>query len=149
MKGNYVIDSKEQLVAVFGYIKEAVLNGDPISLQVKPYKKTRSLSQNAFQHVIYGEVSKYLIRHGRKEWNPEFVKKQLKNKFLGWVQTEFVDVLSGEVSIKEELKSTADLDTGESYHYTTQILEWASSIGCHINVPADCEYRTIQEHQNS
>lgn len=149
MKGNYVIDSKEQLVAVFGYIKEAVLNGDPISLQVKPYKKTRSLSQNAFQHVIYGEVSKYLIRHGRKEWNPEFVKKQLKNKFLGWVQTEFVDVLSGEVSIKEELKSTADLDTGESYHYTTQILEWASSIGCYINVPADCEYRTIQEHQNS
>lgn len=149
MKGKYVINSVQQLVSLFGVIKEAVLNGNLISIQVKPYRKNRKLSQNALQHVIYNEISHYLVQKGRKDWSPDFVKKQLKNKFLGWVGSEFVDVITGEVIIKHELKATSELDTGESYHFTTQIIEWASSIGCYINIPEDCEYRDLQDQQNS
>lgn len=112
------------------------------------YRETRSLSQNALQHVIYDDLSKYLISRGRTDCTPEWIKDMLKSKFLGWVDREFTDITSGEKAIHQVLRSTAALDKGESYTYTTAILEWASSIGCEIKLPAKCEYRELMDKQN-
>ena len=119
----------------------------PLKLTVTNYGK-RSLDQNALQHCIYQEVSAYLIRNKRKECNPAWVKKMLKNKYLGWTQEAFTDVLTGEVVQRDVLRSTSALDVGEAYQYTTQILDWADSIGCEIKIPANCQYRQIMEQQN-
>ena len=115
---------------------------------IKEWRENRSLSQNALQHVIYETVSKYLISKGRVEWTEEKVKQSLKSKFLGWEQTEFVDVVTGEITVKETLMETSKLDVGEAFHYTTQIIEWSESIGCEIKIPAKCEYRELMEMQN-
>ena len=129
-------------------ISSAILAGKVLRVQVSEWREKRSLSQNALQHVIYSDISKYLISKGRKDWTPEYTKKQLKNKFLGWVNEEYIDIETGERTIKSVLKPTAGLDKGDAYHYTTQIIEWAESIGCEIRIPAKCEYRELMERQN-
>tara|TARA_R110002020_G_scaffold173832_1_gene364801 strand:- start:2 stop:442 length:441 start_codon:yes stop_codon:yes gene_type:complete len=110
--------------------------------------KRRSQSQNAFQHSIYGEISRYLISKGRTDCDADWVKKALKNQFLGWELEEYTNLLTGEITTKEVLKRTSKLGTGEAHYYTEQIIAWASGIGCEIKIPAKCEYRDIQERQN-
>ena len=115
---------------------------------VSEWREKRSLSQNALQHVIYSDISEYLISKGRKHCTPSWVKSALKNQFLGWTETEFTDLNTGEITKRQVLRSTKDLDVGESCHYTTQILDWAQSIGCNIKMPAKCEYRDMLNNQN-
>lgn len=114
-------------------------------------KRRRSLSQNALQHSIYAEISKYLKLKGEKyEYcSDKWVKAMLKNQFLGWELREFTDLVTGEVTTREELRETSKLDKGEACHYTTQILAWADSIGCQIKIPAKCEYRDVMDEQNN
>ena len=113
------------------------------------WRDKRSISQNSLQHVIYNEISKYLISKGRIEWTEKKVKESLKSKFLGWEQREIIDVVTGEITVKEMLRESSKLDVGEAFHYTTQVIEWAESIGCEIKIPAKCEYREIMERQNA
>lgn len=122
--------------------------GKDYRVTIKEWKESRSLSQNNFQHVIYQDISKYLIANGRIDCDKDWVKLMLKNKFLGWDVTNITDIVTGEVTQKETIKETKKLDTGEAYHYTTQIIEWAESIGCRIKIPAKCEYRDLMERQN-
>ena len=112
------------------------------------WREKRSLSQNAFQHVIYDDISKYLISKGRKDWTPPFTKKNMKNNFLGWELSEYTNVKTGEIITKEELISTSGLDVGESCDYTTKLLDFAQSIGCTIKIPAVCDYRDYIDIQN-
>ena len=112
------------------------------------WREKRSISQNSLQHVIYSDISKYLISKGRIEWTEKKVKESLKSKFLGWEQREIIDVVTGEITVKEMLRESSKLDVGEAFHYTTQIIEWAESIGCGIKIPAKCEYREIMERQS-
>ena len=113
------------------------------------WRESRSLSQNAFQHVIYGEMSKFLIGKGRTDWTPKKTKLECKNTFLGYEFNENVNMVTGEITIRETLKHTSELDVGDSYHYTTQLLDFAQTIGCHIKIPAKCDYRDLQEQQNN
>lgn len=115
---------------------------------VSEWREKRSLSQNALQHVIYSDISEYLISKGRKHCTPAWVKDALKNQFLGWELVEFTDLKTGEITRRDVLRSTKSLDVGESCHYTTQILDWAQSIGCNIKIPAKCEYRDMLNKQN-
>ena len=118
-------------------------------VNVKAWRESRSLSMNAFQHVIYKNISEYLISKGRKDWTEKHTKEQMKNNFLGWRRDEFTNVLTGEVEIKETLIPTSGLDAGEAYNYTFSLLDWAQSIGCEIKIPEKCDYRDLQEKQNA
>lgn len=112
------------------------------------WREKRSLSQNAFQHVIYDDISKYLISKGRKDWTPEYTKENMKNNFLGWEQKGFIDVSTGEITTSMVLKETSKLDVGESCDYTTKLLDFAQSIGCNIKIPVACDYRDYLNKQN-
>lgn len=132
----------------FEMCRELLKSDKKYRVKIVEWREKRSLSQNSLQHVIYGEVSKYLIGKGRTEWTPEKVKENLKNKFLGWQNNEFIDVETGEVINMSVLVPTSKLDKGESFNYTTQIIEWSESIGCEIKIPATCEYRSLMDLQN-
>ena len=127
-------------------ILPAVNEGKSLRVDIKIWKDKRSLNQNAFQHIIYQEISKHLISGGAYNWDAEKVKFELKNQFLGWEERERVDLITGEKSNVSVLRETAKLDKGDSYHYTTQIIDWAQSIGCTIKIPvsSDC-YKYTQE----
>ncbi len=117
-------------------------------VSVVGWREKRSLSQNSFQHVIYNEISVFLVSKGRTDWCPKFTKKNMKNNFLGWEITEYTNVKTGEVTKKEELISTSNLDVGVACDYITKLLDWAQSIGCYIKIPADCEYKQLLEQQD-
>tara|TARA_R110002020_G_scaffold248376_1_gene462364 strand:- start:3543 stop:3983 length:441 start_codon:yes stop_codon:yes gene_type:complete len=110
-------------------------------ITVVQWREKRSLSQNAFQHVIYKEISAYLIGKGRTEWTEKKTKFEMKNNFLGWEVTECTNVHTGEVTTKETLIETSGLDIGVSGDYTTKLLDFAQNIGCTIKIPAKCDYR--------
>lgn len=126
---------------------EIIASGSVAKIVVTKKGAKRSLSQNALQHSIYGELSRFLIERGRKDCSPEWIKKMLKNKYLGWAQDSFTDVLTGEVTHREVLRSSSSLEVGEATIYTTQILEFADTIGCEIRIPAKCDYRDMMEIQ--
>lgn len=137
----------EQLAQFYNFLR-ANFQEPGYSIEWKKYRESRSLSQNAFQHVIYDEISTFLIRKGRPDCTPEWCKKMLKNRFLGWIDEEFTDVITGEKTMRAVLRPTAGLDVGEAVHYTDQIIEWAYSIGCEIKIPANSEYVQYKEAQN-
>ena len=139
-------------VSSIGMLISAIWDLDLVNkayrVNIVAWREKRSLSQNAFQHVIYQEISKYLISNGRPDWCEKTVKRNMKNKYLGWTKEEFVDVITGEVTIKEELKETSKLDVGDSFEYTTNLLAWCGGMGIYIKIPEQCEYRELQEKQD-
>ncbi len=117
-------------------------------VNIKAWRESRSLSQNAFQHVIYSEISKYLIKKGRTDWSDAKVKFEMKSNFLGWVNTECTNVSTGEVTTRQVLKSTSGLDAGEACDYITKLLDFANNIGCFIRIPANSDYQKYIDQQN-
>ena len=116
-------------------------------VNIVAWRERRSLNQNDFQHVIYTEISKFLISKGRTDWTVKVVKKNMKNKFLGWAKEEFIDVVTGEITTKDILVETSKLDVGDSYNYTTNLLSWCADMGIFIKIPSQCDYRDIMDSQ--
>lgn len=144
----FIITSPDSLMQVSGYVHDHFeAGGKSLKLKITS-ARGRSLDQNAFMHVIFGELSRYLINKGREDCNPEWVKAMLKNRFLGWYKQTFTDVVTGEKVEREVLRRTSKLDPGEACQFITQILEWGDSIGCRVKIPAECQYREMMERQN-
>ena len=123
------------------------LSNSPLKIKITS-TANRSMSQNAFIHVCFEEISRYLISRGRTDWTPEHVKDCLKFKFLGFEEKVYTDVLTGQKTSCNILKSTADLDKGEMYNFCTQVIQWAEGIGCMIAIPDYCEYYKLRSIQN-
>ncbi len=140
--------TKSNLGGLVQMLTELLTSGNDYRVSIKQWRESRSLSMNSFQHVIYSKVSKYLISKGRLDWSEEVTKDNLKNKFLGWIDKEYTDIITGEITVKSVLRQTSKLDSGEAYHYTTQLIEWAEFIGCRIEISATGEYKQLMDKQN-
>lgn len=144
----FLVSSPESLMAVSSYVH------DYFDENIKPLKfritsmGNRTLSQNAFQHVCYQEISDYLISKGRKDCNPEWVKQMLKNSFLGWRSESFTDVKTGQVMQRDVLVKTSSLDKGEALEYTQNIINWAQDIGLMIKIPENSDHMMHMRAQN-
>ena len=123
-------------------------SGETYRLIIKPWREKRSLNQNALSHVWYSEISDWLIRRGKDFASPEWVKDAMKHTYLGYVEREMVDVVTGQTTVIRSLRHTSDLDTGDMHFYLTQVEGWALSLGCKLTVPADSEYMNLKEKQN-
>ncbi|WP_312112198.1 YbcN family protein [Pantoea septica] len=123
-------------------------SGETYRLIIKQWREKRSLNQNALSHMWYSEISDWLIRRGKDFASPEWVKDAMKHTYLGYVEREMVDVVTGETTVIRSLRHTSDLDTGDMHFYLTQVEGWALSLGCKLTVPADSEYMNLKEKQN-
>lgn len=136
----------------FGAIGQQILpmldSGETYRLIIKPWREKRSLNQNALSHMWYSEISDWLIRRGKDFATPEWVKDAMKHTYLGYVEREMVDVVTGETTVIRSLRHTSDLDTGDMHFYLTQVEGWALNLGCRLTVPADSEYMKLKEKQN-
>lgn len=131
-----------------GHQIQELLNHGEYRLILKPWRNKRSLSQNNLSHMWYEEISKYLMRSGRSFATPDWVKASMKHTYLGYMDVERVDVITGEVTTVRELVHTSSLDTGAMHYFMSQVEAWAASIGCLVTIPGDSEYKRIKEKQD-
>ncbi|MCG7388323.1 YbcN family protein [Pantoea sp. ACRSB] len=139
---------KSNFSAIGQQILPMLDSGETYRLIIKPWREKRSLNQNALSHMWYSEISDWLIRRGKDFASPEWVKDAMKHTYLGYVEREMIDVVTGETTVIRSLKHTSDLDTGDMHFYLTQVEGWALNLGCRLTVPADSEYMKLKDKQN-
>lgn len=116
------------LGAITQHLKPLLENGECFRLQLKDWREKRSLSQNSLSHVWYKEISDYLIKSGRTDATPAWVKRNLKKTYLGYEEVEYTDFVTGIKTIELELRHTSDLDTGDMHHFMCQVEGWCTGV---------------------
>ncbi|HDI3035775.1 YbcN family protein [Cronobacter turicensis] len=140
---------KSNFTAIGKQIEPLLASGECYRLILRPWRETRSLSQNALAHMWFNEISAYLIKRGKSFATPEWVKDALKHSYLGYEEREMTDVITGEKTTIRSLRHTSDLDTGDMHFFLTRVEAWALSIGCPLTIPADCEYMQLRQKQEA
>ena len=124
-------------------------SGECYRLTLKPWKEKRSLSQNALSHMWYAEISEYLIKSGRADATPEWVKRNLKRTYLGCEEVTYTDFVTGEKVTTYEPRHTSSLDTGEMHFFLTQVERWCAQFGLALTIPHESEYQKLKDKQNA
>lgn len=108
--------------------------GKDILIEVKKFRKTRSLLQNGYYHcIVINEVMEGFVDIGynRIDLSHDIVHEYLKSKFL---KKESVNEETGEVLVLPV--STTELTTTEMMVYIDDITQWASEyLGIAITPP--------------
>lgn len=138
---------KSNFQAIGSQLMPFLESGECYRLIIKPWRDKRSLSQNALSHVWYEHISKYLVKSGRRDCTPEWVKRNLKKTYLGCVEVTYTDFITGEKTTTWEPKHTSDLDTGDMYYFMMRIEAWAAQFGLTLPNPEDGEYFKLQRKQ--
>jgi len=123
--------------------------GQSFRLRLEPWREKRTLTQNAMFHAWMGELSRYLISHGRPFCSPEWCKDAMKYTFLGFEETTFTDVQTGAQIVRETLRHTSKLKTGEMFHFMTKVQAWCLDIGCLLRVPVTSEFFELKRQQEA
>jgi hypothetical protein len=81
-----------------------------------------------------GEMSKHFSE--KVPVSPSDMKKLMKNEFLG---TE--DVVVGNTTIPNQLRSTKDLGKGEMHQFMEQVFHWGIDHGVQLTNPKNSEFQ--------
>ena len=123
--------------------------GQCLRLQVKPWREKRSLSQNALFHLRMGEISEYLIKSGRTDATPEWVKRNLKKTYLGCEEVTYTDFITGAKETSWEPRHTSLLDTGEMHIFMCKVEAWCAQFGLALTIPSGCEFQQLRDKQEA
>ncbi len=110
----------------------------------------RSLPQNALFHKWCEEIAQFFVRMGKTTFatgapmNMENVKRNLKQTFLGETPITDINLKTGEVTERYELRRTSCLDKGEMHAFMTCIDVWANEHGIYLSHPEDSEYMKMR-----
>ena len=124
----------------------------PLGALVKvSWSDVRTLSQNALSHIWYRDIAKHFKERGKDTFsngdpmNPANMKKNLKNTYLGCESKEYIDLKTGEVTEKLELRHTSDLEKGDMTNYLMLIDAFCKEHTIYISKPEDSEYVQIMK----
>lgn len=110
----------------------------------------RSLPQNALFHKWCEEIAQFFVRLGKVTFatgaamNAENVKRNLKQTFLGEEVIRDINLKTGEVTERYELRHTSGLDKGAMHAFMTCIDAWANEHGIYLSHPEDSEYMKMR-----
>ena len=135
--------------AIGQYLQPYLANGDTYRLILKPWREKRSLSQNSLLHMWLSEISEYLVKSGRTDATPDWVKRNLKKTYLGSVEVTYTDFITGEKTTAWEPRHTSDLDTGEMHIFLCKVEAWCAQFGLVLTIPHGCEYQQLQQKQEA
>lgn len=124
-------------------------SGETYRLIIKPWRERRSIPQNATLHMWFGEISEYLIKSGRTDATPEWVKRNLKKTYLGCEEITYTDFVTGQKETTREPRHTSDLDTAEMHHFMSQVEAWCAQFGLALTIPDGCEYQQLRNRQEA
>ena len=115
------------------------------------WSEGRTLSQNALSHMWYSDIAKHFIDHGKTHFdsgdamNDINMKNNLKLTYLGCEDKSYIDLKTGRVITKSELRHTSDLEKGDMTNYLMLIDAFCVQYGIYIRKPADSEYVKIMQ----
>lgn len=135
--------------AIGQHLQPYLANGDIYRLILKPWREKRSLSQNSLLHMWLGEISEYLIKSGRTDATPEWVKRNLKKTYLGCQEVTYTDFITGSKETTWEPRHTSQLDTGEMHIFLCKVEAWCAQFGLALTIPHGCEYQQLQQKQEA
>lgn len=136
--------------AAVGQQLQPFLNdGQSYRLILKPWREKRSLPQNALFHMWMGEISEYLIKSGRTDATPEWVKRNLKKTYLGCVEVTYTDFITGGKESTWEPRHTSDLETGEMHDFLCKVEAWCAQFGLALTIPWGCEFQQLRDEQEA
>lgn len=110
----------------------------------------RSLPQNALFHKWCEEIAQFFVRMGKTTFatgaamNAENVKRNLKQTFLGEEAVRDINLKTGEITERYELRHTSQLDKGAMHSFMTCIDNWAQEHGIYLPHPEDSEYQRMK-----
>lgn len=110
----------------------------------------RSLPQNALFHMWCEEIAQFFVRMGKTTFatgapmNMENVKRNLKLTFLGEEIIRDINLKTGAVTERLELRHTSQLDKGEMHSFMTCIDAWAQEHGIYLPHPEDSVYMQMR-----
>ncbi|NIG12977.1 hypothetical protein F3J37_01345 [Pantoea sp. Al-1710] len=133
--------------AVKKLLDREINSGQRLLIKVEPWHEKRTLNQNAMFHAWMGELSRFLINRGRPFCSPEWCKDAMKFTFLGFEEICYTDVKTGAQIVKETLRQTSKLRTGEMFQFMTQVEAWCLNIGCFLRVPTTSEFFALKRKQ--
>ena len=137
------------LGAITQHLKPLLESGKCFRLQLKDWHEKRSLSQNSLSHVWYEEISDYLIKSGRTDATPAWVKRNLKKTYLGCEEVTYTDFITGEKTTTWEPRHTSQLDTGEMHIFLCKVEAWCAQFGLALTIPNGCEYQQLRDKQEA
>ncbi|EPR9084307.1 YbcN family protein [Cronobacter dublinensis] len=140
---------KTNFTAIGHQLLPLLESGESYRLVVKPWKEKRSLSQNALAHMWFSEISQYLIKSGRADATPEWVKRNLKKTYLGCEEVTYTDFITGTKETTWEPRHTSCLDTGEMHHFLCQVEGWCAQFGLALTIPVGCEFQQLRDKQEA
>lgn len=135
--------------AIGQHLQPYLNDGQCYRLQLKPWREKRSLSQNALSHMWYTEISEYLIKSGRTDATPEWVKRNLKKTYLGCEEVTYTDFITGAKETTWEPRHTSQLDTGEMHIFLCEVEAWCAQFGLALTIPNGCEFQQLRDKQES
>ena len=104
----------------------------------------RSLSQNALYWTWLNDITVFINEKNKTDFKINEMHLRIKHDFLGYDKPKKV----GSVEVKERLKSSTRLTTGEMYYFMSQIDAWAAGFGLLLSRPEDCQYEKLKIKQN-
>ena len=117
---------------------------------------SRSLGQNALFHQWCGEIAKFFRDNGKIEFkatgdamNSENMKRSLKDTFLGYEDKRSVNIKTGEITVKQELRHTSKLPKNEMASFMTLVENWAGEFDIPLTIPVASEYYELQKEAGS
>ncbi len=140
---------KSNFLAVGQQLLPLLESGYCYRLILRPWKEKRSLSQNSLIHMWFGEISEYLIKFGRIDATPDWVKRNLKRTYLGCEQITYTDFVTGEKVTSYEPRHTSSLDTGDMHFFLNQVEQWCAQFRLALTIPHGSEYQKLKDNQNA
>ena len=129
-------------------LSELAKSGKRYRLIIKIWKDKRTIDQNSLSHMWYDDLAKQAnVRMKTNNYTMKSVKHDLKEMFLGYEDVEHTNLLTGEITVKQQLRKTSKLDIGEMHFYLQQIEVWASQNGFRLRIPSDSEYQKLKIQQ--
>ena len=141
MKLEYFTTPKDGIIGkkVGGEIRHQLksLEGKRVKITVEKVKKSRSLAQNAYMHLMF-TIFKDALNDLGNEFNMPQVKEMLKLKFL---KTEVVNEDTGE-TIGERVRHTSELTTTELNVFIEDVIRYGAE-EFNVTIPFPNEQLTI------
>jgi hypothetical protein len=139
------VDSLAELSAVNAAIRA---QGFPCNVTVAG--AARSLPQNALFHKWCGCAAQFFVSMGKATFatgapmNTENMKRNLKQTYLGEELIRDINLKTGEITERYELRKTSGLDKGAMHHFMTLVDNWAQEHGIYLPHPEDSEYMKMR-----